>query len=114
MRPTQRKKIRLSDEENVEVDFSPLEDVFARSVRRPVEPGVWRSLVIAAVVGAGMGLFLWYFKPSPRAADAAPVFAPKMMNVESTPSTPSAPAKPDLFQLPTWDEAAYERDQAKR
>ncbi|MBC7783102.1 MAG: hypothetical protein H7144_04615 [Burkholderiales bacterium] len=109
----------LADSEADEIEFAPLRDVFARPVRRPVEPGVLRSLLIAAVVGVGMGLFLWFFKPGPKSAEAAPVYEPKLMNTRSIPWHTSATPAPTgksasgLFQLPEWDQAAFERDQLR-
>ncbi len=96
-------------EENDEIDFRPVKDLLRQNVRRPVEPGVWRSLVIAMIVGIGMGLFVYYFKPGPKPAEAAPRFGPQMMNVQTVPQS----GKGDLFELPEWDEAAYQRDRLK-
>ncbi len=90
-----------------DVGFEVSQDYLARPPRKPPEPGLMRTLFIAMLVGVTLGTVLYYFKPTPRSAEARPaVLPPKMMNAAPTPSATSV----DLFQLPEWDEAAYQRD----
>lgn len=88
-----------------EIDFVPPRESLARtrsgprSIRRSMEPQVVRSLGIALVVGAVLGTAIFYFKPTPRAANANPL---PMVNEPREP----APVKKrvELFELPEWNE----------
>lgn len=88
-----------------EVEFSyPTDRLARRPARKPLEPGFGRTLGLAALAGVGLGIGVYFFKPEPRSAVAAP-------------PAPDAPAKhysepKDLFDLPAWDEEAYRRDTA--
>jgi hypothetical protein len=102
--------VRIESSDNIEhpeadeVEFTVPPELLAKPTRRKPEPGLMRSLALAVVVGVMLGLFLWFFKPTPRNAEATPIRPPmKLQNATRT----NHPV--DLFELPEWDESAAAR-----
>ncbi len=88
----------LRDDDSIDhVGFEITPDYLARPRRKPPEPGLMRTLFVAMMVGVSMGVVLYFFKPTPRSAEARPSILPsKMMNTTTE--------KVELFQLPEWNE----------